>query len=375
MRKNINQFVLFILLVCQSTFANENNKLIQIKQQIIHLQSSIGIQHHQESNLQNALKDTETAIGSLTTKLQKNQRQQTQQQGILNELNKQRRLYTDQVNTQQEDLQKQIRAAYMLGHTQYLKMLLNQENPATLGRTMVYYHYFMQSRLKMIQQLEATLQQLQKNTKQIQNHTIELTRVEKQLEHEHMHLEQQKNKRDQVLQAIHNEIQSKTSELQELYASKHALERVIIEMKTNSRKYYAPNAPFAKLHGKLIWPTRGRLLVHFGSSIEGSEIKWNGVLIGAPIGQNVYAVAAGRVIFAKWLEGYGLLLIIDHGDGYMTLYGRNNSLYKQVGDTVNAGEFIATVGQSGGHEQSALYFDIRHNGAPINPTDWCNKRV
>ena len=134
---------------------------------------------------------------------------------------------------------------------------------------------------------------------------------------------------------------------------------------------YVFKHPFYKKRGHLIWPTTGRIKHHFGTQIGQSELKWNGVLIEASQGQTVHAVAPGKVIFAKWLQGYGLLLIIDHGNGYMTLYGRNQSLLKKVGDWVKTNTTIATAGQTGGFSQSALYFSLRHNAKPLNPEKWC----
>lgn len=131
------------------------------------------------------------------------------------------------------------------------------------------------------------------------------------------------------------------------------------------------NKNFALLRGKLPWPTKGTVLHYFNTTIAKSELKSTAELISAPDEQPVYSVAPGVVVFSKWLEGYGLLIIINHGEGYMTLYGRNHSLYKHEGDQVAAGDLIATVGQSGGYEKPALYFAIRYNAKPLDPNQWC----
>ena len=131
--------------------------------------------------------------------------------------------------------------------------------------------------------------------------------------------------------------------------------------------------PFGKLKGKLVWPALGKVKRLFGKKRQSGRLRWKGVLIEARQGNNVRAVAAGRVAYADWLRGYGLLLIIDHGDGYMSLYGHNESLFKETGDWVSAGDVIASVGKSGGRKLSSLYFEIRHKGKPVNPTRWCKK--
>ena len=131
---------------------------------------------------------------------------------------------------------------------------------------------------------------------------------------------------------------------------------------------------FAGLRGKLKWPSRGRLANRYGSRRKEGKLKWQGVMIKAPEGTEVTAISHGRIAFSDWLRGFGLLTIIDHGDGYMSLYGGNQSLYKEVGDWVEAGDVIASVGNSGGHRETALYFEIRHNGKPTNPLKWCRNK-
>ena len=143
-------------------------------------------------------------------------------------------------------------------------------------------------------------------------------------------------------------------------------------LKSLSQKSNAWTDDYAVLkRGKLPWPAKGRILSSFGRSISSSELKSTGVLIQAPMGRKVRAVMPGKVIFSRWMRGYGLLIIVDNGHGYMTLYGRNESLYKKRGDVIKRGEIISAVGNSGGYQKSALYFAIRHNAKPVNPSKWC----
>jgi murein hydrolase activator len=132
-----------------------------------------------------------------------------------------------------------------------------------------------------------------------------------------------------------------------------------------------PNLPFGELRGKLSWPAQGHIRDAFGTQVYQSQLRWDGTLIAAPLGEPIHAVAAGRVIFSKWMAGYGLLLIVNQGNGYMTLYGRAQTLTKSVGDYIKANEVIGTVGKSGGFTRPSLYFSIRHDGTAINPATFC----
>jgi septal ring factor EnvC (AmiA/AmiB activator) len=159
----------------------------------------------------------------------------------------------------------------------------------------------------------------------------------------------------------------------QLKANQSALEKVLRAVQESMADLPANlgNSPFASLQGKLKWPAQGRMVHHFGAYREQGALRWNGVLIAAPPGSPVRAVHHGRVVFADWMRGFGNLIIVDHGGGYMSLYGHNESLLKGPGDWVRGGETLATSGNSGGQSQAGLYFEIRHKGTPVNPARWC----
>lgn len=170
-------------------------------------------------------------------------------------------------------------------------------------------------------------------------------------------------------------MQTKDQQLNTLLANKQALEQLVTQLNTPSPKtpvYQQPSQPFVNMQGKLTWPTVGQITQRFGSSVDQTSVTSEGVFISAPQNQPVRAVYPGRVIFAGWLRGIGMLIILDHGNGYMTLYGHDHSLFKKVGDVVKAGDEIADVGFSGGDQKSGLYFQIRANGQPLNPETWCH---
>ena len=167
-------------------------------------------------------------------------------------------------------------------------------------------------------------------------------------------------------------ISNKNIKLQQLLRNKERLEAMINALQRESTQ---ASQGFSKKRGGLNLPTDGIISTRFGTQIEQSELRWTGVLIRAKENSPVHAIAGGKVVFAKWMEGYGLLMIIDHGGGYMSLYGRNHYLYKKTGDHVRAGEEIAAVGNSGGFEQPALYFGLRHNGQAVDPLTWCTPKT
>ncbi len=219
--------------------------------------------------------------------------------------------------------------------------------------------------------LKQTLKKLRQNKQDIQQQTKKLLALQGKKQQEYAKLNAIKRSRKQLLNTINKDINTKQKKLTKLIADQKALEKVIANLKAEEiSPVFA--TPLGKLQKKLHWPTKGKIDNLYGTTIGHSQLKWDGIIIHAPEGRNVYAISSGKVVFAQWLQGYGLLMIIDHGHGYMSLYGRNNSLYKKVNEIVHSGDLIATVGNSGGYNQPSLYFAIRHNGNPVNPKLWCH---
>ena len=278
---------------------------------------------------------------------------------------------------QRQALGAQIKAAYLFGRQQTLQLILSQQTPDTLGRTLAYYDYFHKARVNQITQFNDQLQKLQRLTTSIEEQTEDLRALQRQTNQKKQGLERAKAQRAPLLVALRKELVDQDRRLQHLQTSERDLTNLIEKLRKALADLPAEmqdSKPFSKLKGQLYWPLQGRLLARYGDSRNTSELAWNGVLIGAKVGSEVAAVSHGRVAFADWLNGFGLLLIIDHGGGYMTLYGYNQSLFKEVGDWVSKGEVIASVGNSGGHTEQALYFEIRSNGKPVDPNIWCKSR-
>ncbi len=296
------------------------------------------------------------------------QRQRLKQIGL--QMAEIRRHIQDEKNA----LEKQIRAAYAMGRHERLKVIFNQQDPVLSSRILVYYGYLNKARLDKICFIETQVKQLQQLQAEqaLKKTTLAKALVQRQQDLER--LRRLKRQREQTLAEIKRQFVSKKAELAQLKQNEQQLRALIEKLQRQQDDFpfeEAPGKPFAQLKHKLPWPVRGKIIQRFGD--KRTEGRWDGVLIGAREGANVYAVTRGRIVYADWLRGYGLLTIIDHGQGYMTLYAFNQSLFKSKGDWVEAGDVIAAVGQSGGRSQSALYFGIRKKKRPLDPVKWCRK--
>ncbi len=264
----------------------------------------------------------------------------------------------------------------MNGRQERLKLLLSPEDPASLGRLMVYYQYFNDNRLTRIESVEEHLRELSAIADQTRQETARLQRLENERAAELASLEQARNERAEVVAALNARIASSSQDIERLQAEETALVTLIKELSEALAEFpVASQEPFGQLKGKLAWPVAGRKLAGYGQSRAGPRLKWNGVLIGADSGTPVRAIAHGRVAFSDWLSGLGLIVIIDHGDNYLSLYAHNGTLTREAGDWINAGDVVATVGDTGGQARAALYFEMRRNKKPMNPGPWFRKRL
>ncbi len=272
-------------------------------------------------------------------------------------------------------LESQVRAAYTVGRQPYLKMLLNQENPATAARMLAYYRYFNEARVTRIGETRAALSRLEDVENQIREQTRDLGVLRATQDDERRALEESRRRRAETVAKLNREVTDQTQEIERLRADEERLTRLVRELKTLLPEtivpFPGPNQRFAALKGKLPLPTSGRITARYGQAKGVGDMTWRGIFLSGKEGQSVYAVSRGRVAFAEWLRGFGLLLILDHGDGYMTLYGHNETLHRRAGDWVEAGQPIATVGSTGDAPGTGVYFEIRHNGVPNDPLQWC----
>ena len=291
------------------------------------------------------------------------------------------------LQTQQRDLQEQkerhteiihqlLRAAYMEGSQSTLKLLLNQQDPAEAARMLYYYRLINEDRIAQIQAYERTLTYLESNEIEIQNANRELISENERLARQVQELDLEREARQQGLATLEAAINERGAELEKLQADRDALESLLEEVRRAVESIPVPGSqqPFAQRRGDLPWPAPGSLLSRFGERYGNGELQRQGLTISAESGDPVRAVHGGRIVFANWLRGSGLLIILDHGDGYMSLYGYNETLTRELGSWVDAGQVIATAGSSGGQQQPGSYFEIRYNGRAVDPLDWLAAR-
>lgn len=269
----------------------------------------------------------------------------------------------------------QIRTAYVMGRADRLRLLLNQEDPTRAERVMSYFAYLNRERMRRILAVRQLTERLAKLAQDAEQEVARLAELARSQEAMRLRLEDAKQQRAEVLKRLEATIASRSENLQTLQKDAESL-RLLIEHLRQRAQIRAEldirRQPFAVRKGKLAWPIlEGRVLAAFGSRKEDADMTWDGVLLAAHEGEEVRAVDAGRVVYADWLRGFGLLLVIDHGDGFMTLYGHNEALLRDVGEWVAAGDAVALSGNSGGRSDPVLYFAIRHNGRPQNPAEWC----
>jgi len=361
--------------------------------------------------VQKQLKTTESEMGELEKQVDTLQQEIDRSEAELDRLNEVKTTLEGARIEQQRLIGTQARAAYQNGRQEYLKLLLNQQNPEKFSRTLTYYDYLNKARFEQVANFNETLRQLANVEAGIEEQRSKLAQQQDGLRERRDQLAEVRKERQQTLAKLSSDFSTREQKLQARRQEQAQLERVLktIEETLARQAREAEQArqrallaererqqqqrqagvkatpgplvsssgasfggPFAKAKGKLPWPVDGRLVARYGTPRGGdARTKWDGVLIGAAVGSQVRAVHGGRVVFADWLRGAGLLVILDHGNGYLTLYGHNQSLLKDAGDIVKAGEPIATVGTSGGQEAAALYFAIRQQGRPSDPAQWC----
>jgi len=345
-------------------------ELEQLKGKIKSLQSNLASKRKQQSSVQTKLRSSEKKIATASKILRSTNSQLKRKEKQLNKLKIRQKDLQKNKKTQKKLLAEQLRSVYINGKQEYLQLLLNQQDPEKLGRMLVYYDYMNKARSHQVNELQNTLDELKKVDLAIQKEIRDLEVLQKSKKDETKQLLALKKKREKLITSLEKEISSTSDQLTELEINAQELQQLIdsVQETIDDMDFSQPLEGIKNLRGELKWPTKGKQLRKFASSNRGRGS--TGILIGGKEGTEIEAIHHGRVVYADWLRGFGLLLILDHGKGYMSLYGYNQALYKDVGDWVEAGEAISTLGQSGGQKQPALYFELRHQGKAINPNKW-----
>ena len=325
-----------------------------------------------QRDLQKEVRATDQSIADTSRDIRQIEAELQRVTTELAELERQRKTLAAQREEQAQLIAEHLAAAYRLSGEDYLKLLLNQEKPELIERMMRYHRYFSAARTETLAAYKETLVALEANTTATQAHEQLLAEQQHNLDSDREELRSKRQARERLLVELTTQMQDKKQQRTRLTEDRARLSALVAELQR--RAAAASTTTFARSKGKLPWPAAGKLAHRFGEPRSGGLLTWQGLFIDAPEGTPVAAVHSGRVAFSDWLRGYGLLTIIDHGSGYMSLYAHADVLYKQVGDQVQAGEKIAAAGRSGGQNESGLYFEIRSKGTVINPLAWLSRR-
>lgn len=384
-----------IALLCLSSLlcihhaqASQQQDLENLRRRISSLQQEMEKTSDSKFETTDALRVSERAISNSNRELYKLTQQQREASLTLGQFQQQSKQLSQEMQEQQLLLAKLLYQQYLGGRQEYFKLLLNNHDPNQAARELQYYEYIAQSRAAWLKTMRGNLAKLNAVTAQARQKNIELAELQAEQALQKQSLLQEKNAKQQVLKKIALQLKQQRREIGRLQRDENhlaklleKLSRILAQPKANLRPkedsvsaQHSHDATFLSLKGRLPLPVKGKITNKFGSTRPDSPVLWKGLFVQAAASQPVYAVAPGRVIFADWLRGFGNLLIIDHGLGYMSLYGNNETLYKQVGEDLQAGDTIAAVGNSGGNENYGLYFELRHEGIPLDPGKWIKER-
>ena len=394
-------------------FAAPKQELRELRERIEELKKELTEQEGIKAEASDALKDSEQAISESNRTLSELGKEQRQTKAELKNLQNKSAAVQISVKRRQGQLGKVLNVRYIHSSQNSTALLLSGKDPADISRLLRYYQTIARAHAAGIQELREDLGELHVLTEQVRAKSAELDNLESKKRDEKAHLENQRQNKKRVLSRIGDEIQKNRKEINTLKRDEARLTQLIerlalmIQRKEQARRaalraealkreaqarqqlpddkgetpsIVARNSSlpndnldglaFAKLRGRLRLPVRGELTNRFGSPRSDSGISWSGLFIRAPEGEEVKAVAAGRLVFTDWLRGFGNLAVIDHGNGYMSVYGNNEALLKQAGEMVQGGDTVASVGNSGGNAESGLYFELRHRGKAFDPMKW-----
>jgi septal ring factor EnvC (AmiA/AmiB activator) len=376
--------VCLLVLVCGAAqaagnaSASQQAQLKELRARIAKLQANLDQDIQARGQVQSRLRDSEQQIAKQADSLQTVSASVAQAQTRLATLQREQAQQQAVLDAQKTALAQQIRAAYMQGQDSRLQLLLNARDPATLDRLLAYYDYMNKARAARIQAVRTQLDTLARINTRVKQQLAALTDLRQQRGQTLAQLKTSRETRKLALAQLNKRIRSRGQQLARMQSDERHLRDLLNNLQQTLADIPADlegHHRFSSLRGRLPWPVAGRIIQTFGAPLAGGRLRAYGDLIAAPLGTPVRAIAYGRVVFADWLPHFGLLVIIDHGGGYMSIYAHNQSVYAHVGDWVQMGETIATLGDSGGQGQAALYFEIRHRGVALSPRDWCRGRL
>jgi len=365
-----------LLLLGPVANANEQQQLLDVQQQLKQQQQQLKQRKAEIDKAQQQLRQYELALADANQQLRKLNNQLAHTELELKQNQQQKQQVQQQLTQQQQALAQQLNNAYRLGDNDYLKMLLNQQSTAKLERMLSYYQYLAKARQSALAEVSRRQLELAALEQQLSNNQQQLKSLVDQQQQQQQKLQARQEQRQQQLAKLNQLQNSEQSRLEQLQINEQHLQQVISQqieqqqqqaLEQNRDK--TPLNGLAAHKGKLPWPLKGRVLHSYNSKNQG-QTRWQGIVIDSHPGTPVQAIAAGNVVFADWLRGYGLVVAIDHGEQYLSFYGYNQSLNAEVGERVSAGQTIAYAGNSGGQDTNSLFFQLRHQGQTQDPSQW-----
>jgi len=350
-------------------------ELEALRERIEAVQDRLRKDRGERNELEKRVETLDREIAALAADIRGTEREQSRVRGELEHLERREQALRRQIAAHRERVAELAYSTYVMGRQSQLKLFLNQQNPAVVNRMLGYHDYIVAARARVIERINGWAAEIEALGEEKKARRDELDELEAEYRAEQEALQARRAERETALAALNERIASSQGELARLEENENRLREVIKEIEA----YLASRRPrsvtagaFREMKGRLGLPVSAPIAAGFGEA-RSTGVRWDGIMFRPDGGTEVQAIYEGRVVFADWLRGFGLLLIIDHGDGFMSLYSHNESLFKQVGDWVDTRETISIVGTSGGLDEPGLYFEIRNNGEPQNPLAWCRK--
>jgi len=368
--------------------------LEELHERLETLKKELGNTEEKHNEAADELKQSEQAISDANRKLYELNRQHQERSKSLDSLQQQKAALESTLQQQQKLLGEQLYQQYLNGQQSYLQIFLQQQDPNAIARNLQYFSYISRARAELISDMRENLDKVAELNEETAAELQQLADLKSAQEKERQELQSKKQERRKLLSKLSAQIKSQRGEIDKLKRDEKRLSELVKKLsrvipkkkpapkkdpdRPVARNEALPNSNisgnFAALRGKLNLPVRGDIINRFGDERKDTGVTWKGLFIRSPEGNEVKAVAPGTVVFADWLRGFGNLLIVDHGDDYMTLYANNQALLKTVGEEVKGGDTVASVGNSGGNEEAGLYFELRHQSKPLDPLRWSSVR-
>jgi septal ring factor EnvC (AmiA/AmiB activator) len=356
----------------QSDLDSTRQDLDNVVEQINKIARDLGAQEKQRAQAELDLQDADKSVARVARQVEQARTELSNTNDKISGIEAEQTQLDAQRRAQAEHIAEHLAASYRMSGEDYVKLLLNQQSPEQLNRLMRYHRYFTEARMEVINDYQRTLDQMADNRFRLENQLEDARGKEQALADEHRSLTRERATRKAKIAELNAQVESKSAQLRRLNNDRDRLEALLAELRRRATEL--DGGDFVARRGKLPWPITGRLVNAFGQPRADGRLSWTGIVIAADEGEPIKAVFRGRVVFANSLRGFGLLTIVDHGGGYLSLYGHADILLKTEGEWVEAGETIARAGSSGAQARTGLYFEVRHKGVARDPIGWLAKR-